>query len=141
VADQLAVCCSVERSNASISLTYQIFIGQTFFCLWHLGRQILVAGAGQENSGGHDMSISSLQTRSGGMPSTAYAPEAGHFYRFYSIDIGGRIALAEDHECESDIAALALGKNLLSGRTCPTIEVWLERARIGVIENRSWLGA
>jgi hypothetical protein len=55
------------------------------------------------------MSISSQQTNSGGMPSTAYAPEAGHFYRFYSMDIGGRIALAEDHECESDTAALALG--------------------------------
>jgi hypothetical protein len=87
------------------------------------------------------MSISSQQTHTGGMPSTAYAAEAGHFYRFYSIDIGGRIALAEDHECENDTAALALGKNLLSGRRCPTIEVWLERARIGVIENRSWLGA
>ena len=87
------------------------------------------------------MSISSQQTNSGGMPSTAYAPEAGHFYRFYSIDIGGRIALAEDHECESDTAALALGNKLLSGRTCPKIEVWLDRTRIGVIESRSWLGA
>jgi hypothetical protein len=87
------------------------------------------------------MSISSQQTRSGGMPATRYAPEAGHFYRFYSIDIGGRIALAEDHECESDTAALAHGKKLLSGRTCPAIEVWLDRARIGLIESRSWLGA
>jgi hypothetical protein len=76
-----------------------------------------------------------------GKPSTAYAPEAGHFYRFYSIDIGGRIALAEDHECESDTAALALGNKLLSGRTCPKIEVWLDRKRVGVIESRSWLGA
>jgi hypothetical protein len=87
------------------------------------------------------MSISSQQTNSGGMPSTAYTPEAGHFYRFYSIDIGGRIALAEDHECESDTVALALGNKLLSGRTCPKIEVWLDRKRVGVIESRSWLGA
>ena len=87
------------------------------------------------------MSISSQQTNSGGMPSTAYAPEAGHFYRFYSIDIGGRIALAEDHECESDGAAIALAKKLLSEKTCPTIEVWLHKSRIGVIESRSWRGA
>jgi hypothetical protein len=87
------------------------------------------------------MSISSQQTHSGGIPSTAYAPEAGHFYRFYSIDIGGRIALAEDHECESDAVALALGNELLSGRTCQKIEVWLDRKRVGVIESCSWLGA
>ena len=87
------------------------------------------------------MSISSQQTHSGGMPSTAYAPESGHFYRFYSIDIGGRIALAEDRECESDAVALALGNELLSGRTCPKIEVWLDRKRVGVIESCSWLGA
>jgi hypothetical protein len=85
------------------------------------------------------MSISSQQTHSGGMPSTAYAPEAGHFYRFYSIDIGGRIALAEDHECESDTAAHALGNRLLTERRCPKIEVWLDRKRVSVIENRSWL--
>ena len=65
------------------------------------------------------MSISSQQTHSGGMPSTAYAPEAGHFYRFYSIDIGGRIALAEDHECESDAAALALGNRASFGEEMP----------------------
>jgi hypothetical protein len=87
------------------------------------------------------MSISSQQTHSGGMPSTAYAPEAGHFYRFYSIDIGGRIALAEDHECESETVALALGNKLLSERRCTKIEVWLDRKRVGIIENRSWLGA
>jgi len=55
--------------------------------------------------------------------------------------IGGRIALAEDHECESDAVALALGNELLSGRTCPKIEVWLDRKRVGVIESCSWLGA
>jgi hypothetical protein len=87
------------------------------------------------------MSISSQQTHTGGMPSSAYAPEVGHFYRFYSIDIGGRIALAEDHECESDTVALALGNKLLSERICPKIEVWLDRKRVGVIESRSWLGA
>jgi hypothetical protein len=37
--------------------------------------------------------------------------------------------------------ALALGNELLSGRTCPKIEVWLDRKRVGVIESRSWLGA
>ena len=87
------------------------------------------------------MSISSQQAHSVGMPSTAYASEAGHFYRFYSIDVGGRIALAEDHECESDRAALALGNKLLSEKSCPKIEVWLRKSRIGVIESRSWLGA
>ena len=87
------------------------------------------------------MSISSTQTHSVGMPPTAYAPEAGHFYRFYSIDVGGRIALAEDHECESDGAALALGKKLLSEKSCPKIEVWLHKSRIGVIDGHSWLGA
>jgi hypothetical protein len=74
-------------------------------------------------------------------PSAAFLPEAGHFYRFYSIDVGGRIALAEDHACESDAAALALGNKLLSDRKCPKIEVWLDRTRIGVMESRSWLGA
>jgi hypothetical protein len=73
--------------------------------------------------------------------SAAYLPEAGRFYRFYSIDVGGRIALAEDHSCESDAAALALGNKLLSDRKCPKIEVWLDRTRIGVMESRSWLGA
>jgi hypothetical protein len=79
--------------------------------------------------------------QSGGVPSSVYAPEAGHFYRFYSIDIGGRIALAEDHECENHGAALALGKKLLAMKRRPSIEVWLDRARIGVIESRTWLGA
>ncbi|WP_158818251.1 hypothetical protein [Methylocapsa sp. S129] len=87
------------------------------------------------------MSISTHQTPAGGAPSAAFIPEAGHFYRFYSIDVGGRIALAEDHECESDGAAIALAKKLLSEKTCPTIEVWLHKSRIGVIESRSWRGA
>jgi hypothetical protein len=87
------------------------------------------------------MSISTHQSNAGGTPSTAFIPEAGHFYRFYSIDVGGRIALAEDHECNSDSAALALGKKLLSEKSCPKIEVWHHRSRIGVIEGRSWLGA
>jgi len=87
------------------------------------------------------MSISSQESHSAGMPSRAYAPEAGHFYRFYSIDIGGRITLAEDHECENDSVALALGKKLLPEKRCSQIEVWLGRARIGVIESRSCLGA
>jgi hypothetical protein len=36
---------------------------------------------------------------------------------------------------------LELGKKLLAEKTCPQIEVWLDRARIGVIDSRSWLGA
>jgi hypothetical protein len=87
------------------------------------------------------MSISTHQTHAGGVPSAAFIPEASHFYRFYSIDVGGRIALAEDHECESDSAALALGKKLLSEKNFPKIEVWLRTSRIGVVEGRSWLGA
>ncbi|HEY4924311.1 MAG TPA: hypothetical protein VII20_07855 [Roseiarcus sp.] len=85
------------------------------------------------------MSISNHQTHPGAT-SAAYLPEAGRFYRFYSIDVGGRIALAEDHSCDGDAAALALGNKLLSERTCSTIEVWLDKTRIGVIENRTWLG-
>jgi hypothetical protein len=86
------------------------------------------------------MSISNDRARAD-TPSAAYLPEAGRFYRFYSIDVGGRIALAEDHSCESDAAAVALGNKLLSDRKCPKIEVWLDRTRIGVMESRSWLGA
>jgi hypothetical protein len=86
------------------------------------------------------VSISIHQTHAD-TPSAAFLPKAEHFYRFYSIDVGGRIALAEDHACESDTAALALGNKLLSQRLCPKIEVWLDRTRIGVIESRSWLGA
>jgi hypothetical protein len=87
------------------------------------------------------MSIAIHQTHAGGAPSAAFMPEAGHFYRFYSIDVGGRIALAEDHECENDRAALTLGKKLLSEKSFPKIEVWLHKSRVGVIEGRSWLGA
>jgi hypothetical protein len=84
------------------------------------------------------LSISNHQTHAD-KPSAAFLPTT-RFYRFYSIDIGGRIALAEDHECASDGAALTLGKNLLSQKRCPKIEVWLDRTRIGVIESR-WFGS
>jgi hypothetical protein len=84
------------------------------------------------------VSISDHQTHAG-TPSAAFLPTK-RFYRFYSIDFGGRIALAEDHECESDSAALALGKSLLSEKRCPQLEVWLDRTRIGVMESRSQLG-
>jgi hypothetical protein len=57
------------------------------------------------------------------------------FYRFFTFDAGGRIALAEDHECDSDRSALALGQNLLAGKNCPKIEVWFRKARIGVLEK------
>lgn len=82
------------------------------------------------------MSISTHQTHAGGTPAAAFIPNAGHFYRFYSIDVGGRMVLAEDHECESDSAALVLGRKLLSEKNCPKMEVWLRKARIGVIEGR-----
>jgi hypothetical protein len=85
------------------------------------------------------VSVSTHQTHLDGASSAAFIPQAGHFYRFYSIDVGGRIALAEDHECESDSAALVLGRKLLSEKNCPKIEVWLRKARVGVIEGRSWL--
>jgi hypothetical protein len=57
------------------------------------------------------------------------------FYRFLSFDTGGRIVLAEDHECDSDRGALALGQNILSGKNCPKIEVWFRKERIGVLER------
>jgi hypothetical protein len=97
--------------------------------------------AGQlKGRGRKSVSISPQQTLSNDVLSTAFAP-VGRFYRFYSIDVGGRIALAEDHECENDSAAIALGNKLLSQRVCTSIEVWLDRRRVSVIENRSWLGA
>src|ERR1700730_2950851 len=52
------------------------------------------------------------------------------FYRFFSFDTGGRIALAEDHECDSDRSALALGQNILAGKNCPKMEVWFRKERI-----------
>jgi hypothetical protein len=67
--------------------------------------------------------------------------EHGNYNHGADGDIGGRIALAEDHKCENDTVALALGNKILSERRCPKIEVWLDRTRVGVIENRSWLGA
>jgi hypothetical protein len=82
------------------------------------------------------VSISDHQAHTG-KPSAAFLPTT-RFYRFYSIDIGGRIA---DHECESDSAALARGKNLLSEKMYPQVEVWLDRTRIGLIESRLWLGS
>jgi hypothetical protein len=80
------------------------------------------------------VSIADHQTHAGAR-SAAFLPTR-RFYRFYSIDIGGRIALAEDHECESDSAALALGKSLLAEKRCTQIEVWLDKTRVGVVESR-----
>jgi hypothetical protein len=99
------------------------------------------AGVKINKCGRLNLSISTHQTHAPPLRSAAFIPEAGHFYRFYSIDVGGRISLAEDHECESDGAALALGKKLLSEKSCPKIEVWLHKSRIGVIDGHSWLGA
>jgi hypothetical protein len=56
------------------------------------------------------------------------------FYRFFSFDTGGRIVLAEDHECDSDRSALAVGQNILAGKNYPKIEVWFRKERIGVLE-------
>jgi hypothetical protein len=87
------------------------------------------------------MSISTQQTHGAGdSPSTAFIPKAAHFYRFYSIDVGGRIALAEDHECENDSDALVLGRKLLAEKNCPKMEVWLRKVRVGVIDGRWSLG-
>jgi hypothetical protein len=86
------------------------------------------------------MSNSSQHPHRVDMPSTAYSEEAGHFYRFFSIDVGGRVALAEDHECASDRDAMALGNALLSERGWPKIEVWLRRGRIGAL-SRGALGS
>ena len=85
------------------------------------------------------MSISTHEPDRNGAASTPIVREAGLFYRFYSLDVGDRIALAEDRECESDSAALALGRELLSQKNCPKIEVWLGKMRVGVIEGRRWL--
>jgi hypothetical protein len=57
------------------------------------------------------------------------------FYRFFSFDIGGRIVFAEDYECESDRSALALGQDILAGKSYPKIEVWFRKVRIGVLER------
>jgi hypothetical protein len=86
-----------------------------------------------------NMSISTHETHWGGGTPTPIVRKAGHFYRFYSLDVGDRIVLAEDRECESDSAALALGRKLLSDKNCPKIEVWLGKMRVGVIEGRRWL--
>jgi hypothetical protein len=61
---------------------------------------------------------------------------AGHsFYRFYTIDVGGRIALVEDHECEGDKTALARGKDILHSSKHPKVEVWFRKARVGVLDR------
>jgi hypothetical protein len=55
------------------------------------------------------------------------------FYRYYSIDIGNRIALAEDREVDGDRAALALGRIILLASSHPKIEVWSGNMRVGVL--------
>jgi hypothetical protein len=106
--------------------------------LWRICGDLIFTDAGaQEIREVKNMSISTQQThRAGDTPSAAFIPKAGHFYRFYSIDVGGRIALAEDHECENDSDALAFGEKLLAGKSCPKMEVWLRKVRVGVIESR-----
>jgi hypothetical protein len=58
-------------------------------------------------------------------------------YRFYSIDVGNRIALAEDHESDGDKAALALGKEILLASSHPKVEVWYGKLRVGVLAKDS----
>ncbi len=62
-------------------------------------------------------------------------PGKHRFYRFFSFDMGGRIALAEDHECENDRQAIALGRQLLAETNHPKIEVWLHKMRLGVLQK------
>ena len=69
------------------------------------------------------------------VPTTKADQTERRFYRFFSFDTGGRIALAEDHECDSDRSALALGQNILAGKNCPKMEVWFRKERIGVLER------
>src|ERR1700677_1314048 len=70
---------------------------------WQEMTKKLVDGAENNQCGRANVSISNHQTHAG-KPSAVFLFKAGHFYRFYSIDIGGRIALAENHACESDTA-------------------------------------
>jgi hypothetical protein len=76
-------------------------------------------------------------------PSTGRSPEqsvatSGHFsYRFYHFDIGGRIILAEDHECDGERAALALGKSILLASDRPKVEVWHLKQRVGILDKAS----
>ncbi len=79
--------------------------------------------------------LSSGTERAAEIPRAKADQTERRFYRFFSFDTGGRIALAEDHECDSDRSALALGKNILAGKTCPKIEVWFRKMRIGVLEG------
>jgi hypothetical protein len=58
-------------------------------------------------------------------------------YRFYSIDVGNRIALAEDHEVDGDRAALALGRKILLVSNHPKIEVWFGNLRVGVLTKET----
>jgi hypothetical protein len=72
-----------------------------------------------------------------GEPSTAANRAARAFYRFYSIDVGNRIALAEDHEVDGDRPALALGKKILLASSHPKLEVWFGNLRVGVLAKDS----
>jgi hypothetical protein len=78
-----------------------------------------------------------ISTQAGQRASDIRSANSDHsehrFYRFFSFDMGGRIALAEDHECDNDRQAIVLGRQLLAGTNHPKIEVWLRKIRIGVL--------
>jgi hypothetical protein len=79
------------------------------------------------------MSVSTQRIDEVVFVSTAQAGR--QLYRFYSIDVGNRIALAEDHECDSDRNALALGKKILLASNHPKVEVWFGKLRLGVLDK------
>jgi hypothetical protein len=79
--------------------------------------------------------LSSGTERKAEIPTTKKDQTERRFYRFFSFDSGGRIVLAEDHECDSDRSALTLGQDILAGKSCPKIEVWFRKERIGVLER------
>ncbi len=79
--------------------------------------------------------LSSQTERSAEGPIAKADQTERRFYRFFSFDTGCRIALAEDHECDTDRGALALAQEILAATNCPKIEVWFRKLRIGVLEK------
>jgi hypothetical protein len=61
------------------------------------------------------------------------ASKKPRFYSFYSLDEHGHIIAGEDMECENDATAMDRGWDLLAFGECPTIEVWVRNARVGLV--------
>jgi hypothetical protein len=58
-------------------------------------------------------------------------------YRFFVLDVGGRISLGEDWLCMSDRAALARARAL--AETYAEVAVWRDGRPIGVLPDaESW---